>query len=107
MSPGNVAKAVMCADNLIPIIVNITLTNIRPVIPFLPVHLSIFIEGKGWAMEDLWRIREQDYRLTNISEKAEYERLVRRFHEDEERENIKNLLFGTERFFRSEDGEGV
>jgi hypothetical protein len=58
-------------------------------------------------MEDLWRIREQDYRLTNSSEKAEYERLVRRFHEDEERENMKNLLFGTERLTRSEDDEGV
>lgn len=51
-------------------------------------------------MEDLWKIREQDYRLTNISERAEYERLVRRFHEDEERENMKNLLFGAGRLYR-------
>jgi hypothetical protein len=57
-------------------------------------------------MEDLWRIRDKGYRLTNISEKAEYERLVRRFHEDEERENIKNLLFGTGRLSRSKDVEG-
>jgi len=57
-------------------------------------------------MEDLWRIREQDYRLTNVSERAEYERLVRRFHEDEERENMKNLLYGTGRFSRSKDVEG-
>ena len=48
-------------------------------------------------MEDLWRIHEMDYRLGNISEKAEYERLVRRFHEDEQRENMKNLLYGTDR----------
>lgn len=58
-------------------------------------------------MEDLWRIHEQDYRLSGISEKAEYERLVRRFHEDEERENTKNLLFGSEHFFRAKDGEGA
>jgi len=51
-------------------------------------------------MEDLWRIRAQDYRLSNTSERAEYERLVRRFHEDEERENIKNLLFGEARLRR-------
>jgi len=57
-------------------------------------------------MEDLWRIREQDYRLTNVSERAEYERLVRRFHEDEERENMKNLLYGTGRLSRSKDVEG-
>jgi hypothetical protein len=57
-------------------------------------------------MEDLWRIREQNYRLTNISERAEYERLVRRFHEDEEKENLKNLLFGNGRLTRSQDAEG-
>jgi len=61
--------------------------------------------GKGRAMEDLWRIHEQDYRLSNISERAEYERLVRRFHEDEERENIKNLLYGTGRLTRTKDVE--
>ncbi len=57
-------------------------------------------------MEDLWRIRAQDYRLTNSSERAEYERLVRRFHEDEERDNIKNLLYGTSRLSRSGPDEG-
>lgn len=54
-------------------------------------------------MEDLWRIRAQDYRLTGSSERAEYERLVRRFHEDEQRENMKNLLYGSERLSRSKD----
>jgi hypothetical protein len=56
-------------------------------------------------MEDLWRIRNQSYRLTNASERAEYERLVRRFHEDEVRENTKNLLFGTDSLTSSKDGE--
>lgn len=56
-------------------------------------------------MEDLWRIREQSYRLTNVSERAEYERLVRRFHEEEVRENMKNLLFGTDRLTSSRDVE--
>ncbi|WP_432823869.1 hypothetical protein [Trichloromonas sp.] len=57
-------------------------------------------------MEDLWRIRAQDYRLTNSSERAEYERLVRRFREDEERENMKNLLYGTEQLSPSKTGDG-
>ena len=62
-------------------------------------------------MEDLWKIREQVYRLPNVSEQAEYERLVRRFLRDEEQENMKNLLFGTDRLSRSKDveseGEGA
>ncbi len=57
-------------------------------------------------MEDLWRIRAQDYRLTNSSERAEYERLVRRFREDEERENMKNLLYGTEQLSPSKTVDG-
>ncbi len=57
-------------------------------------------------MEDLWRIREQSYRLTNVSERAEYERLVRRFHEDEVRENMKNLLFGSDRLSSKKEAEG-
>jgi len=55
-------------------------------------------------MEDLWRVHDQDYRLSNrVTERAEYERLVRRFHEDEERENMKNLLFGDAHLTRSDD----
>jgi hypothetical protein len=59
-------------------------------------------------MEDLWRVHDQDYRLSSrVTERAEYERLVRRFHEDEERENMRNLLFGDAHLSRADDvGEG-
>ncbi len=44
-------------------------------------------------MEDLWKVREMGYRLGEWVERAEYTRLVRRFHEDEERENRHHLLY--------------
>ena len=48
-------------------------------------------------MEDLRVTRKKDDRLTNISDKAEYEHLLRRFHVEEEKKNMKHLLFGSER----------
>lgn len=43
-------------------------------------------------MEDLWKMR--DLGLDELADRAEYERMVKRFREEEERSNRKNLLFG-------------
>ncbi len=45
-------------------------------------------------MEDLWKIRSMDYRIGDLAERAEYDRLRKRFHLDEERVNRNNLLYG-------------
>ncbi len=45
-------------------------------------------------MEDLWKLRDMEYRLKDLADRAEYDRLVKRFHQDEERDNLKNLLYG-------------
>ncbi|BCR03618.1 hypothetical protein DESUT3_06870 [Desulfuromonas versatilis] len=45
-------------------------------------------------MEDLWKLRDMNYRLKDLANRAEYDRLVKRFHQDEERDNMKNLLYG-------------
>ena len=34
------------------------------------------------------------YRLTDIGDRAEYDRMVRRFHEEEQGNNLRNLLYG-------------
>ncbi len=45
-------------------------------------------------MEDLWKLKEMKYRLTDLADRAEYNRLLRRFHEEERRSNTDNLLYG-------------
>ena len=47
-------------------------------------------------MEDLWKLREMGFRLGELADQAEYDRLVKRFHEEEQKVNLKNLLFGEE-----------
>jgi len=44
-------------------------------------------------MEELWKLREIGYRLTDLAKRAEYDRMVKRFHEEEQRANLKNLLY--------------
>lgn len=51
-------------------------------------------------MKNLRKTRARDGSPVNVSDRVQHERLVRRFHEDEERENIKNLLFGEARLQR-------
>lgn len=46
-------------------------------------------------MEDLWKLKEMGYRLTDLADRAEYDRLLKRFHEEEQRINLKNLLYGS------------
>jgi len=45
-------------------------------------------------MEDLWKISDMGYRLGEWAERAEYARLLRRFHEDERRANDRHLMHG-------------
>lgn len=51
-------------------------------------------------MEDLWRIRDMGYRLNNSGDRAEYDKLRKRFREEEEALNVKNLLYGDSRLER-------
>jgi hypothetical protein len=52
------------------------------------------------AMEDLWKLREMSYRLSEVADLAEYNRMLKRFREEEERDNRNNLLFGQAPFGR-------
>lgn len=45
-------------------------------------------------MEDLWKLNNLDYRIDTVADRAEYNRMIKRFREEEERENRKRLLFG-------------
>lgn len=48
-------------------------------------------------MEDLWRLRKIGYRsLSDMADRAEYDRMIRRFHEEEQMSNMNNLLYGEE-----------
>ncbi len=54
-------------------------------------------------MEDLWKVKDMDYRQSSVEDRAEYDRLVRRFHEEEEKANMKNLLYGKVRLRKSSE----
>lgn len=56
-------------------------------------------------MEDLRKKNGQVYRRSKVSERAEQENLVNQFNKDEEQENLKNLLFGTDCLSLSEDAD--
>lgn len=45
-------------------------------------------------MEDLWKVSKLDYRIDAVADRAEYDRMVKRFREEEEREHRKRLLYG-------------
>jgi len=45
-------------------------------------------------MEDLWKLHTMEYRLTDLAERAEYEKIVRRFHQEEESSHRSQLLYG-------------
>ncbi len=49
-------------------------------------------------MEDLWKLRAMGFRLGDMAEQAEYDRLVKRFREEEQKTNLNNLLFGESHF---------
>lgn len=45
-------------------------------------------------MEDRWKIRTLGSRLHDLAERAEYDTLVKRYREEEQRANLNNLLYG-------------
>lgn len=49
------------------------------------------------AVEDLWKLREMGYRLNDVADRAEYDRLLKRFHDEEQKTNARNLLYGEDR----------
>ncbi|BCA80993.1 hypothetical protein [Desulfuromonas sp. AOP6] len=44
-------------------------------------------------MEDLWKLHTMEYRLADLAERAEYEKIVRRFHEEEKNSLRSQLLY--------------
>lgn len=46
-------------------------------------------------MEDLWKLKDMGYRLNDLADRAEYDRMLRRFREEEEKTNLANLLYQT------------
>lgn len=44
-------------------------------------------------MEDLWKIRALDWGLPDMADTAEYQRLVRRYHKEEQQDNMRQLMF--------------
>jgi hypothetical protein len=52
-------------------------------------------------MEDLWKVANLDYRIDDVADRAQYERLVRRFHDEEERYNRDHLLYGDDHLSRT------
>ena len=51
-------------------------------------------------MEDLWKVSKIDYRIDTVADRAQYERIVRRFREEEERYNRDHLLYGDDHLER-------
>jgi hypothetical protein len=49
-------------------------------------------------MEDLWKLREMGLDLDDVADRAEYDRLVKRFREEEQKSNLRNLLFAQNPF---------
>jgi hypothetical protein len=45
-------------------------------------------------MENLWKLKDLGYGLTDLADRAEYNRLLKRFHEEERQANTANLLYG-------------
>lgn len=48
-------------------------------------------------MEDFWKLKKLGYRLDDLSDRAEYDLMVKRFHDEEKSANMKNLLYGQQK----------
>ena len=53
-------------------------------------------------MEDLWKVKQLDYRIDAVADRAEYDRMVKRFREEEERGHRDRLLYGDEHIDRTD-----
>ena len=51
-------------------------------------------------MEDLWKVSKLDYRIDAVADRAEYDLLVKRFREEEERDHRNRLLYGDDHIDR-------
>lgn len=47
-------------------------------------------------MDDLRKTRDRGARLGDLADQAEYDTLVKRYREEEQRNNMKNLLYGSD-----------
>jgi hypothetical protein len=48
-------------------------------------------------MEDFWKLKKMGYRLDDLTDRAEYDLMVKRFRDEEKSANMKNLLFGQQK----------
>jgi len=53
-------------------------------------------------MEDFWKLKEMGFRLEDLTDRAEYDLLVKRFHDEEKSANMKNLLYGEQKLIKKE-----
>ena len=44
-------------------------------------------------MENLWKLKTMGYRLSDLTDQVEYDHMLKRFRDEEERSNLKNLLY--------------
>lgn len=51
-------------------------------------------------MEDLWKVAKIDYRIDAVADRAQYDRMIRRFHEEEVRYHSDHLLYGDDHLTR-------
>ena len=49
-------------------------------------------------MEDLWRVEKMGYRMGEYADRAEYNKLLQRYRDEEEASNRHHLLFLGEKF---------
>lgn len=56
-------------------------------------------------MENLWKLKKMGYRLSDMTDQAEYDHMLKRFRDEEERSNLKNLLYDQHTIKRTEQAE--
>lgn len=44
-------------------------------------------------MEDLWKLKSLDWQVDQLADTAVYRTLIRRFHDEEVRNNTRHLLY--------------
>ena len=44
-------------------------------------------------MEDLWKLQKIGYRTNDLADQAEYQQMLKRFREEEIKNNLQDLLY--------------
>ena len=57
-------------------------------------------------MEDLWRIQNSGIELEDLADLAEYQRFLKRFRDNEEQGNRRELLYGEQNPLRPKTPTG-